>query len=172
MHTKARGGLSAHRSAAAKYLGPLFVRGGAMREMQNLGSSGIRSKCSLLVKVALAFALFFLVAQTGFAQQQWSVGYYTPWGNPSLPPTAIEWGGVTHVIYWGGIVHADGTLDLSTQLVTTDGPTLISAAHAHGVKVLLGLMQANWITGDSNTLQPAITNNLSTLVTNVMSVVN
>ena len=143
--------------------------------MQSPKSTGIRVKCSMLVKASLALALFFLVAQSALAQQQWSVGYYTPngfAGKPWLPPSAIEWGGVTHVIYWGGVVHSDGTLDLTTQQVTTDGPILISNAHANGVKVLLGLFQANWLSGGSNTFQPAITNNLSGFVANIMSAVN
>ncbi len=102
---------------------------------------------------------------------QRSIGYYTPWGNPVLSPDQIEWAGLTDLIYWGAAVHADGTLDLNLQLVSTTGKAIIAAAHAKGVKVLLGLIEADWA-GGANTMQPAVTNKLSTLVANVMSAVN
>src|SRR5262245_59550576 len=106
--------------------------------------------------LSILFAFFTVVSlhtpPSALAQQQWSVGYWTPWGNPSLPPAQIEWKGLTHVVYWGGLVQSNGSLDLTTQLVTTQGPTLISTAHAQGVKVMLGLLQGVWI-GQTDTMQ-------------------
>jgi GH18 family chitinase len=103
--------------------------------------------------------------------QQWSVGYWTPWGSPALPPAAIEWGGVTHVVHAWALVNPDGTLDLTTQRVSTDGPVLIAAAHASGVKVLLGVAQMYW-TGKTTYLQQAASANRTVLVNNIMNVVN
>jgi hypothetical protein len=31
------------------------------------------------------------------APATWSMGYYTPWGNPSLPISAIYWPSLTHI---------------------------------------------------------------------------
>lgn len=104
------------------------------------------------------------------ASEQWSVGYWTPWGNPALPPSQIEWAALTHVIYWGGLVQSDGSLDLTTQRVTIDGPTLIAAGHANGVKVLLGVTQAVWL-GQTDTLEQATIKNLSILVNNIVDTV-
>jgi len=115
--------------------------------------------------------LVFLATIPSLMGQQWSVGYWTPWGNPAIPPSAIEFGGLTHVVHAWALVNANGTLDLTTQRVSTDGPTLISAAHARGVKVLLGVGQMYWA-GQTTNLQSAASSNRAALVNNIMSVVN
>jgi GH18 family chitinase len=121
--------------------------------------------------VALFICLFLLIPPVAFAQQQWSQGYWTPWGNPGIPASDIEWGGLTHVVHAWALVRADGSLDLDTQLVSSQGPVLISGAHAHGVKALLGIGQSYW-TGQTTNLQSAITKNRAGLVSNIMNVVN
>src|ERR1700730_12013953 len=102
-----------------------------------------RPAAILLLVSVCALSVAYLLSQSTPAAQ-WSVGYWTPWGNPQLPPSAIQWNAITHVVYWGGLVNPDGTLDLDTQQVTTYGSTLVSAAHANGVKAILSIVQPYW----------------------------
>ena len=102
---------------------------------------------------------------------QWSVGYYTPWGNPGCPISDIDMDALTHIVHWAAVVNADGTIDLNTQKASRDAPALISAAHAAGVKVLLGLIQTNWL-GQTTSFQQAINTGRTVFVNNIMNVVN
>ncbi|HEX4996611.1 MAG TPA: glycosyl hydrolase family 18 protein, partial [Terriglobia bacterium] len=83
----------------------------------------------------------------------------------------IQWGGLTHVIYAWALVQPNGTLDLDTQQVAANAPALVAAAHAHGVKALLGVGQPFWL-GQTGNLQQAANSYRSTLTSNIMSVVN
>jgi chitinase len=102
---------------------------------------------------------------------RWSLGYWTPWGKPGLPPSAIQWDGLTHVVYAWALVRKNGTLDLESQLVTSEARGLITTARANRVKTLLGIAQPYWL-GQTTNLQSAITTNRSTLVSNIMKVVD
>ena len=127
-------------------------------------NGGTPSKCSWILKYC-AVALFLLLAPALYAQQQWSVGYYIQWGNPVIPVNAVEWDGLTHVIASAAMVNSDGSIDMNAQAVNTYAAALVSTAHANGVKALISL-QGN------NNFQPAITNNLSGFVSNIMNIVN
>jgi chitinase len=65
------------------------------------------------------------------------------------------------------MVNADGTLDLTTESLSTTAATLVTAAHTNQVKVLMCL-QAE----DQTNFDQAIANHLSTFVANIMTVVN
>ena len=101
----------------------------------------------------------------------WSIGYWTPWGTPALPVSAIQWDGLTHVVHWGALVNPDGSLDLISQQVEQNAPALVTAAHTANVKVLLGIGQAYWL-GQTTYFQLAATNSRTTLVTNILNFVN
>jgi chitinase len=103
--------------------------------------------------------------------ERWSLGYWTPWGSPALPPDQIEWSGLTHVVYAWALVRPDARLDLSTQRVSSEAPALVAAAHSRGAKVLLGIAQPYWLKQTSN-LPQAARQHRSRLVENVMSVVD
>ena len=49
----------------------------------------------------------YLIPSQVFAQQQWSQGYWTPWGNPGIPPAAIDGGGLTRFVHAGPLVGAE-----------------------------------------------------------------
>jgi GH18 family chitinase len=102
--------------------------------------------------------------------KQWSIGYYSPIGNPALPVAAIQWSGLTHVVQWEAMVNPDGKLDLSTEEVSSTAAALVTAAHANNVKALLTIGQI-W-SGPGTEIQQAVSSNLSALVTNIMTVVN
>jgi chitinase len=109
-------------------------------------------------------------SQTSFTEQ-WSVGYYTPWGNPGCPISEIDMSALTHIVHWVAIVNPDGTLDLNLQQATRDAPALIAAAHAGGVKVMLGLIQTTWL-GHTMNFHNAVMTRRGDLVNNVMAVVD
>ena len=103
--------------------------------------------------------------QTTPVVNQWSMGYW----SPALPLAAIQWTGLTHIIHCAVLVKPDGTLDLSG--ISADAATLVAAAHAHNVKALVLLGQPGLL-GHTTNLDQAITNQLSTLVASIMTVVN
>jgi chitinase len=76
---------------------------------------------------------------------------------------------LTHIVHWGALVNADGSLNLDYQRVTADAPTLVSAAHAAGVKAILGVIQPYWL-GQRTNFQQAATSNRAALVDNIMRV--
>ena len=115
--------------------------------------------------------LLLLLLPAAFAQQQWSIGYYTPWGNPGCPISDIDMGALTHVVHWAALVNADGSLDLNYQLISTDAPTMVATAHAAGVKAILGIVNPYWL-GQSGNMSAATANNRAGLVRNIMNVVN
>jgi chitinase len=125
----------------------------------------LRFVASLLLVLSI-----FLAPATLPAPQPWSVGYWTPHGKQYLAPAKIEWTALTHVVHAWALVQPDASLDLSTQRVNSDGPELISSAHANGVKVLLGIGQPYW-RGLSGNLGAAVRNNRVALVDKIMSIV-
>jgi chitinase len=109
------------------------------------------------------------VRQAKVDSEVWSLGYWTPWGDPPLPPDRIEWRGLTHVVHAWALVRPNGTLDLSTQRVSPDARRLVSAAHANGVKALLGVGQPYW-TGQTRNLPEAASRHRSALVDEIVAV--
>jgi chitinase len=81
--------------------------------------------------------------------------------------SAIQWNGLTHVVQAFALVNADGTLDLSTNQVSSTAAALVTAAHTNNVKALLSIIQSS-----NPNLQNAVTNHLSGLVSNIMSTVS
>jgi chitinase len=124
-----------------------------------------RSK-PLLISVWPWLVILMLVfgVQSASAQTTWSMGYYYPASTGGYPIlSTIQWSALTHVIMVGNNVNSDGSI---TQVgsFNTLATNLIAAAHANNVKVLYGL--------GCNGCAAAVTNNLSTLMTNTMATVN
>jgi GH18 family chitinase len=131
----------------------------------------------LLTAVAASVAVFIAVrsrVDTTFSEatgpSPWSIGYLWPFGNPALPVSEIEWQGLTHLVHYGAVVNADGSLDLSTEEISSKAPALISAGHAAGVKVLLALIQASW-TDRTSTFEQAATQHRRSLLRHIADVV-
>lgn len=102
--------------------------------------------------------------------QRWSLGYWTPWGDPPIPPAEIEWSALTHVVYAWALVRPNGSLDLETQRIASEAPALIKNARVHGVKAILGIGQQYW-SGQTTNFQSAITGNRAKLVDKIMDTV-
>lgn len=62
-----------------------------------------------------------------------SMMFYPYWARYSLPPSAIPWDKITHLAHAFFRPLADGSLDVPPDYLD---PTLISEAHARGVKVI------------------------------------
>ena len=102
---------------------------------------------------------------------QWSIGYWSPFGNPACPVSAIQWGGLTHIVQHAALVKPDGTLDITTEALSSNAHNLIATAHANHVAVLLNVVQPYW-TGQTTNIQQAVTGHLPALLNNIMTVVN
>ncbi len=111
------------------------------------------------------------LSQTVPSISEWSAAFWMSGsGSSSTPPiSAIDWSSMTHIIHGPAIPWANGTLDLTTYSITSDAPALVSAAHAHNVKVLLSIM-SGWSAQDD--FADAANNNMTTLVGNIVNAVN
>jgi len=79
----------------------------------------------------------------------WITAYYAGWMSSYLPPSAIDYNAVTHIIHFALWPQSNGGLDCAGNTVCP-GPTttaLINNAHAAGKKVLIGV--GGWAS-DSN----------------------
>lgn len=64
------------------------------------------------------------------------VGYYPDWSRSSLPPSAVPYGSLTHILHAFLVPNSDGSVIGIGSFAYGD---LVQAAHAHGVKVLVSL---------------------------------
>jgi chitinase len=103
--------------------------------------------------------------------KQWSLGYWTPQSGKPIPPSEIEWKALTHIVYWAALANPDGSLDTTTQQFSKYGPSLIQAAQAEQVKVLLGVSQAFW-KGEKTNLRAASANASGNLINSIMAIVD
>jgi chitinase len=72
------------------------------------------------------------------ASGAWSMGYYASWQPSLYPVSEIEWSGLTHIAMAFYLPQSNGSLALAggdASLATS----LISAAHAHGVKAIASI---------------------------------
>jgi spore germination protein YaaH len=129
------------------------------------------SVCPWLFILILAFGV-----QSASAQTVWSEGTYYPDAESGLPPiSAIPWSYLTHVDFVGGAPQSGGSITLSASFSdpSVGAAALITAAHAHSVKVNYDLTNV----GSGTNFTGAMTGSCSsgamhTFVTNIMSTVN
>src|SRR5207249_327322 len=132
------------------------------------GGSIVSTGLRVLSAIAVPLLALFLLqthappAHSQTAAEQWSIGYWTPWGNPPASVADMDWDGITHVIHFGALITFKGTVDVDSLKIAAKAPALIAAAHANGVKVLLGLVQY------PNEFPQAIANNRAALIDNIM----
>ena len=123
---------------------------------------------------ALALALGLSLSAPGgaaatTASPQWVMGYYVAYQRDMLPPAAIDWNGLTHIVMGRIKANADGTLNTDFDWDTTNGPalakTVAQLAHAAGKKAILMLG------GDDNsaTIYAAVANHRAAFVANLIA---
>jgi chitinase len=82
----------------------------------------------------LAGALFLTVAAHA---TPWVMGYYTGWGQSSLPPSAVDYSAVSALIHFSVIPLTNGALNATTNgLTPANISAAVSATHAAGKKIL------------------------------------
>ncbi len=79
--------------------------------------------------VAISFIIQAMLASVAFADQ-WSIGYWSPFGNPACPISELQWEGLTHVVHHSALVNPDGTLDLTTEEFSSHAFELVWQVHA------------------------------------------
>ncbi len=114
---------------------------------------------ALLVFLALGFAA--LPARAGL----WITGYYPGYRQSYLPPSAIDFAALTHIIHFSVMPNGDGSLTTSANgLKPAYSTAIVSAAHAAGVKVLICVggagSQAGFQGATASTNLPAFVGNL------------
>lgn len=84
----------------------------------------------------------------------WVAGYYPGWQQEKMPPSAIDFGAVTHLIHFSVLPRADGTLDAEQNgLSLAHSRAAIAAAHRAGRQVLVCVGGADSGVGFHSALQ-------------------
>lgn len=97
----------------------------------------------------------------------WVTGYYAGWTRTTMPPTAIDFRALTHLVDFSLRPRADGTLE-DQHGILGNAPATLSAAHAGGAKVLLCIGGAQTAAGFQGATSSA---RLTAFVDNIVSVV-
>ncbi|HVV74081.1 MAG TPA: glycoside hydrolase family 18 protein, partial [Verrucomicrobiae bacterium] len=119
---------------------------------------------------AILFAvLSMLLASAARGGSLWTTGYYPGYRQTYLPPSAIDFKAVTHIIHFAVAPNLDGTLDTTANGITAArSADLVTRAHAAGVKVLICVGGAGSQAGFQGATSTA---NLSTFVANLVNFV-
>ncbi|MCC6395927.1 MAG: T9SS type A sorting domain-containing protein [Bacteroidetes bacterium] len=90
-------------------------------------------------RTAVLFAILLLPASVVLGQQTpWVSAYYAGWMQSYCPPSAIDYGAVTHIIHFSINPTGGPNIDASGNGITTSASNaIIQAAHAAGKKVLI-----------------------------------
>jgi chitinase len=99
----------------------------------------LSSTLKLRQTVAVGFLTTVLCALASPARADlWTTAYYPGWEQANLPPSAIDFTVVTHVIHFSLIPNSDGSLNSSGNGITPAYSTsIVSAAHGAGRKALI-----------------------------------
>lgn len=93
---------------------------------------------SACLRRCLAVVLALCLHATSWSATPWVSGFYVGWQAQSYPPSAVDYGSLTHVMMFSVLPRADGTLDTSFfgagPAVAVD---LAQRAHAAGRKAVL-----------------------------------
>src|SRR3954468_6240083 len=116
--------------------------------------------------IALALALFAApVSQADL----WRTGYYPGWEQTALPPSAIDYAALTHIIHFSAEPNNNGTLNTTDNVLSAgNSSAIVNAAHAAGKKVLVciggGGTQAGFQAASGPTNVATFINNITNLM--------
>jgi chitinase len=92
--------------------------------------------------------------------------YYAGWMQGYLPPSAIDYGAVTHIIHFNLLPNADGSLDTTTSMISPEhSADLIARADAARVPVMISVGGENTAAGFRGATSSA---NLSRFIDNLV----
>ena len=115
-----------------------------------------------LVIIGLTLSL----PRTASATALWNTAYYAGWMQSYLPPSAIDYAALTHVIHFSAIPRTDGSLDSSTNVLSAAySADLVSRAHAAGVQVIVSIGGENSASAFRGATSSA---NLSSFIANLV----
>lgn len=94
----------------------------------------------------------------------WNTGYYPGYRQTAMPPSAIDFTALTHIIHFSALPTTNGTLNTTPNSMTfTRATNLVAAAHAAKRKVLFSVGPAG---GDVFTNAASVAN-LPTFISNL-----
>jgi GH18 family chitinase len=131
-------------------------------------------KTRLLLLILVCAVCLMLSGGSNQIQAQsniWVTAYYAGWMQSTLPASAIDYTAMTHINYFAIVPNADGSINLSGNGVTynANAQTLVSNAHAHGVKVIITV--GGWSTESAFNSASASASTRATFINNLMNVV-
>jgi chitinase len=85
----------------------------------------------------LCAALMLLAYSADGQQTPWVSAYYAGWMQSYCPPSAIDYGAVSHVIHFSIAPSGSGVNSSGNGITTSASAAIIQAAHAAGKKVLI-----------------------------------
>ena len=123
------------------------------------------------MKHARTLLLLFIVSSAlGFSQTKWISAYYAGWMQSYLPPSAIDFGAVTHIMHFsiepsgaGGGIGGTGN-----GITAASSQAIITAAHAAGKKVLI---TCGGYGADGGFVTSTSSGNVNTFVANLVNFV-
>src|SRR5579883_1023994 len=87
--------------------------------------------------LAASVVMFFAAATWA---SPWVQVYYTGWQQGQMPPSLIDFSGMTQLIHFAVIPNNDGTLDQNTNgLTAANVQAAVAAAHAAGKQILFSV---------------------------------
>jgi chitinase len=125
-------------------------------------------KSLLLSGMVLTLVAAPLIAQT---PDIWVCGYYPGWAQSSMPPSAIDYTGLTHVIHFSMLPVSGGRID--PQFLThSQSVAAVAAAHGANKKILLCFGGASTRDSFAVATQPAVVATLIKNITDSVRVLN
>ncbi|MFZ1081978.1 MAG: glycoside hydrolase family 18 protein, partial [Candidatus Kryptoniota bacterium] len=116
----------------------------------------------------LTLLSLFLFNTSGNAQTKpWVDGYYTGYGSGTIPANQVDYSAMSVVIDFAVVVSSNGSLDATSNGVSSIAASSVADAHAAGDKIIVSFGGA----GNGSAIASAISSNLSTLVSNVVAYV-
>lgn len=104
---------------------------------------------------------------------KWVSGYYAGYEQGLLPPSAIDWSGLTHIMIGRVTANPDGSLNTTFDIDAVNGPKLakqlVQLAHQNGKKAVIMLggagEHAGWVSAAAAAHRAAFVQNLLALAT-------
>jgi chitinase len=95
--------------------------------------------------------------------------YYAGWSQPSLPPSALPWQSMTHVIHFSLLPTANGGLSEANGISAANSQAIVDEAHRRGRKVLIAV---GGTPGSEHFASAASPANRAVFVRNLVALVN
>jgi chitinase len=124
-----------------------------------------------VVNVARTIALLLASLSTVTVRADlWRTGYYPGWEQSAMPPSAIDYVALTHIIHFSAEPNTNGTLNTTDNVLSTgNSSAIVSAAHAAGKKVLVCIGGGGTQAGFQAATGPT---NLTTFINNITNLMS